>query len=131
MNRDTLYSGAVVDITDEATPALPDAAGRYISAMVVNGDHYVNAVLHERGAHRLTVADFDTPYVPVAVRSLVDPADSEDVAAVNPLQDELRVTAGSATHFAPPVYDDASLTDTRKADTRRRMELPRPPLPTQ
>jgi hypothetical protein len=40
-HRDTLYSGAVVDITDEATLALPDAAGRYISAMVVNEDDYV------------------------------------------------------------------------------------------
>jgi hypothetical protein len=27
-HRDTLYSGAVVDITDESTLALPDAAGR-------------------------------------------------------------------------------------------------------
>jgi hypothetical protein len=41
MNRDTLYSGAVVDITDQATLALPDAAGRYISTMIVNEDHYV------------------------------------------------------------------------------------------
>jgi hypothetical protein len=115
MNRDTLYSGAVVDLTDEATLTLPDAAGRYISAMVVNENHYVNAVLHEPGEHRLTVTDFDSPYVLVAVRILVDPTDSGDVAAVNALQDELRVTAGSATQFAPPVYDDASLTDTRKA----------------
>jgi hypothetical protein len=33
------------------------------------------------------VADFDTPHVLVAVRILVDPADPEDVAAVNGVQD--------------------------------------------
>src|SRR4051812_4706567 len=115
MNRDTLYSAAVVDITDGATLTLPDGAGRYISAMVVNEDHYVNAVLHDPGDHRLSVADFDTPYALVAVRILVDPAHSGDVAAVNALQDQLRVTAGSATPFAPPDYDETSLTDTRNA----------------
>ena len=46
MNRDTLYSSAVVDISEGATLTLPDTAGRYLSAMVVNRDHYVNAVLH-------------------------------------------------------------------------------------
>jgi hypothetical protein len=35
MNRDTLYSGAIVDISEGATVALPDGGDRYISLMVV------------------------------------------------------------------------------------------------
>ncbi|HEY6665710.1 MAG TPA: DUF1254 domain-containing protein [Propionibacteriaceae bacterium] len=34
MNRDTLYSTAVVDISAAATLTLPDNGGRYMSAMI-------------------------------------------------------------------------------------------------
>ncbi|MGO4601397.1 DUF1214 domain-containing protein [Terrabacter sp. 2YAF2] len=56
--------------------------------MVVNRDHYVNAVPHEPGDHELTTDRHDTDVVLVAIRTLVDPADPDDVvAAVNALQD--------------------------------------------
>ena len=90
-NRDTLYSFVIADISSGATLTIPDSGGRYLSVMVVNQDHYINRVLHEAGEHELTTAEFDTPYVLVAVRILVDPADPEDVAAVNALQDRFPV----------------------------------------
>jgi hypothetical protein len=115
MNRDTLYSPALVDISEGATITLPDAGDRYLSVMVVNQDHYINRVLHEPGEHRLTVEEFDTPWVAVAARILVDPSDEEDVAAVNALQDRLAVEAGSSKPFEVPDYDTASFDATRKA----------------
>ena len=48
-NRDTLYSGALVDISEGATLTLPDSGDRYLSVMVVNNDHYLNEVLHDAG----------------------------------------------------------------------------------
>jgi hypothetical protein len=115
MNRDTLYSAAVVDITEGATVTVPHAGGRYISVMVVNQDHYVNRILHDPGEHSLTLAEFDTPWVAVAARILVDPTDEADVAAVNALQDQLGVEAGSSRPFELPDYDRVSLDATRKA----------------
>ena len=50
MNRDTLYSLAIVDISAGATLTLPDAGSRYLSVMPVNQDHYVNRVFHEPGS---------------------------------------------------------------------------------
>jgi hypothetical protein len=44
MNRDTLYSAAIVDISAGARLSVPDAGRRYLSVMVVNQDHYVNRV---------------------------------------------------------------------------------------
>ena len=38
MNRDTLYSFAIVDISSGATVTVPDAGDRYLSVMVVNQD---------------------------------------------------------------------------------------------
>ena len=61
MNRDTLYSFVVADISSGATLTIPDAGDRYLSVMVVNQDHYINRVLHEAGEYELTTAEFDTP----------------------------------------------------------------------
>jgi hypothetical protein len=115
MNRDTLYSAAVVDISEGATLMIPDRGRRYVSVMVVNQDHYINRVFHEPGQHLLTVEEFDTPWVAVAARVLVDPANQDDVAAVNALQDRFAVESASAKPFEMPNYDTASLDATRKA----------------
>src|SRR5215472_887679 len=82
MNRDTLYSFAVVDISQGAAISLPEGGGRYLSAMVVNEDQYINRVFHDAGEHRLAVDEFDTPYVLLAVRIMVDPRDPEDLTEV-------------------------------------------------
>ena len=115
MNRDTLYSSAVVDISEGATLTLPDGGDRYVSVMVVNEDHYINRLFHEPGEHALTVEEFDTPWVGVAARILVDPRDAGDVAEVNALQDGLAVEASSSKPFEPPDYDTATLDATRSA----------------
>jgi hypothetical protein len=115
MNRDTLYSAAIVDISAGASLTIPEADGRYVSVMIVNQDHYVNAVLHDPGEHELTIEQFGTPHVLTAARVLVDPADPADVAAVNALQDQLGLKAGSARPFVQPDYDVASLDATRAA----------------
>jgi hypothetical protein len=115
MNRDTLYSFAVVDISRGATLSIPDPGGRYISVMVVNQDHYINRIFREPGEYELTVEEFDTPFVVVALRVLVDPTDSDDLAAVSELQDRFGLTAVSDNPFEPTDYDEESLTATRQA----------------
>ena len=62
--------------------------------MVVNQDHYINRVFHDaRRArpHRRGVRHAPTSCV--AARILVDPADPDDLAAVNALQDQLGLEA--------------------------------------
>lgn len=115
MNRDTLYSIAVVDLGEGATVSLPDAGGRYVSAMVVNAEHYINRVLHAPGPHELTVAEHGSRFVAVAVRIFVDPNDPADVAAVNTLQDQLLIEAGAAGSYEHAEFDETSLTATRDA----------------
>jgi hypothetical protein len=115
MNRDTLYSAAVVDISGGASVTIPEAGDRYLSVMVVSQDHYVNRIYHEPGAHVLSIEEFDTPWVGVAARVLVDPRNAEDVAAVNALQDRFAVIAASTQPFVLPDYDEESLDSTRKA----------------
>jgi hypothetical protein len=83
--------------------------------MVVNQDHYINRVLHDPGEHTLTEEEFDTPWVAVGLRVLVDPADHDDLAAVNALQDQFKVEAKSSKPYAMPDYDTETFDATRKA----------------
>lgn len=115
MNRDTLYSGALVDISQGAAVTIPDCGDRYACVMVVNQDHYVNRVLHDPGTHELTLQEHGTPWVTVLARLLVDPTDPADVAEVNALQDRLVIEAASARPFEAPDYDPESLDATRTA----------------
>ena len=113
MNRDTLYSFAIVDISAGATLTLPDAGSRYLSAMIINQDHYINRVFHDPGSYELTTAEFGSPFVAVGVRILADPGDEADVAAVNALQDEVTLTSKSSRPFPMPDYEAESFTKTR------------------
>ena len=54
MNRDTLYSFAIADISEGATVTVPESGGRYLSVMVVNQDHLIDRVFHDRGEYDLT-----------------------------------------------------------------------------
>ena len=115
MNRDTIYSAALVDISKGATLIVPDAGDRYMSIMVVNEDHYLNKVIHEPGEHEQTVEEFGTPYVALAVRTLVDPSDPADIRKANALQDQLKIKAASAEAYTHPDYDQASYKITYEA----------------
>jgi hypothetical protein len=108
MNRDTLYSGAIVDISKGATVTLPDTGDRYMSVMVVNEDHYINRIFHDAGTYDLTVDEFDTSWVAVVARIFVDPNDPADLSIVHDLQDQLVVEAGSARPYMHEVYDEES-----------------------
>ena len=105
MNRDTLYSAAVVDISEGATLSLPEVGERYMAAMIVNQDHYINKVFLGGGTYTLDMATFDTPYVIVLMRTLVDADDPSDVAAVNAIQGQMKIEAVSSKPFVLQDYD--------------------------
>jgi len=115
MNRDTLYSFAVVDVADGATLTVPDAGDRYLSVMAVSEDHHINRVFHDPGTYALTAEDLGSAYVVLAARTLVDPHDRDDLAAVASLQDQLVLDVATERTFVPPDYDTASLDRTRQA----------------
>jgi hypothetical protein len=115
MNRDTLYSSYLVDISAGATLTLPDANGRYMSVMVVNEDHYINRVYSGAGTYELTVEEHGTPFVALSARTFVDAEDRDDVATVNALQDQIVVKAASAGPYSHPDYDESSRNATRAA----------------
>lgn len=128
MNRDILYSFAVVDITKDATLLLPSAGKRYMSVMVVDEDHYVHKVFHRSGTYKLTMKEFETPHIVLVGRILVNASDEADIKAVKALQNQIVIDAASAKPHTHPAYDPESYHKTLSAlktlsrgvgDTRR------------
>jgi len=108
MNKDTLYSAAIVDTSKGATITIPKMpGGRYFSVELVDNDHYAPGVIYKSGVHKLPT---DTKYLATLVRiQLLKTDDPADVALVNKLQDQFVITAGSADPFPEPNWDKASL----------------------
>lgn len=115
-NRDTLYSAAILDLdAGPATVTLPDAGTRFMSAQVVSEDHYVAEVRYGAGAFALTKESVGTRYVLVAIRTLVDPGDAADLAAVHALQDAITVEQAQTGRFEIPKWDVGSQKKVRDA----------------
>jgi hypothetical protein len=53
MNKDTLYTVAVVDTSKGATITVPEMpAGRYFSVLLLDNDHYCPGVIYTSGTHK-------------------------------------------------------------------------------
>ena len=108
MNKDTLYSGAVVDISKGATITIPEIpAGRYASILLIDNDHFCPGVIYEPGTHKLPT---DMKYLFLAIRiQSLNPDDPADIALINKLQDQFVIKAESADAFPAPKWDAKSL----------------------
>lgn len=117
LNRDTLYSMAVVDLdAGPVTVTLPDAGKRYRSMQVINEDHYVVGNIEYRaGHHSYDRKKAGTRYILIGLRTLVDPNDPADIAQVHALQDAARLSQHSPGYFEVPNWDPVSQKKVRDA----------------
>jgi hypothetical protein len=105
MNRDTIYSSAVVDISTGASVSFPNSGDRYMSIAIVNEDNYTTAVYHGGEDIELTMKEHGTPFVALIARVLVNANDAQDLKIENDLQDEIQITASSANTYQRANYD--------------------------
>ena len=116
-NRDTLYSSATFDLdAGPVTITLPDAGKRFMTLMTIDQDHYVVEVVYDSKPHTYTREQVGTRYLLVAARTLVDPADANDVQQVHKLQDAIKVDQpGGPGRFEVPKWDSVSQKKVRDA----------------
>jgi hypothetical protein len=110
LNRDTLYSHAVFDLdAGPATITLPDAGKRFMSMIFIDEDHYVTDVVYGGGGYMFSKEQIGTRYVLTSVRTLLDPANPDDLKQVHALQDAIRVhQPGGPGRFEVPNWDPVS-----------------------
>lgn len=68
MNRDTYYSCAVMDVTEEAFITIPETE-KYVSIQIVDENHETQPMIYGPGKHKITAK---TEHVFVIVRALED-----------------------------------------------------------
>ena len=114
MNRDTIYSTAVLDLSKPVTITMPDASGRYMSLHVINQDHY-SFVVSNSGAHKLTKEKVGSRYAYLIVRTFVDAGDPNDIKAANAAQDAMMISGGGNGPLDIPNWNMTQLLEARGA----------------
>jgi len=114
MNRDTLYSAIILDLSEPATIIMPEIGGRYQSMHVINQDHYSFAKISP-GRYELTQKLVGTRYAYVIVRTFLDAGDPADVKATNAAQDAIKVEGGGSGPLDIPDWNIEQLEIARDA----------------
>ena len=114
MNRDTIYSSAVVDISAGASVSFPNSGDRYMSIAIINEENYTTAVYHNGETIELTMEEHGTPFVALIARVLVNANDPQDLKIANGLQDQIEITASSTKKYQRANYDIESRKTTRE-----------------
>jgi len=91
MNRDTLYSFAIIDASHGATVHVPKGDGRYISLHVMDHDHTTEHVYYGAGDYKIDPAKA-SHFVVLNIRTQVNPNDPADIDKAHAIQDEYKVT---------------------------------------
>ena len=113
MNRDTLYSSAVIDLKEPVTISLPETDGRYMSLQVINQDHYAYAV-SKPGKYELTREDVGSQYAYLIIRTFIDAGDKGDIAEANRLQDLVAISGDQGKSLSLPSWDQQQLLEARQ-----------------
>jgi len=116
MNRDTLYSMAIVDASEGATVTLPDTGGRYISLMYLDENHRVYDMVYEPKEHEIPA---HTPHMYALVRIGIKSGDEKDLAEIHKLQDQIKLEAKSSKPFVPVSFDKESYEKTHHGILRK------------
>jgi hypothetical protein len=116
LNRDTLYSTAVLDLdAGSATITMPDPGKRFISLQITNEDYYVRGLYYGAGTHTLTRKNVGTRYALIEIRTFVDPNDPKDMERVHALQNSIQIEQKDTGAFEIPNWDQKSRKDIQDA----------------
>jgi hypothetical protein len=115
INFDTIYSWAIVDLTEPLTLTMPETNGRYQTAWVVSEDGFYPGAFTTSGEHKITKEWIDgSRYAAVIIRTQVNVKDPTDLKKANALQDKLKLTQKDKGSWDPAnQWDKKELTTMR------------------
>jgi hypothetical protein len=113
-NQDTLYSVAIIDLSEPVTVTLPEGDGRFQSVLVISQDHY-NFAHAEPGSYELTEDEVGTRFAMLLFRTFIDAGDAGDAARAHAVQDGIVLEGGGTGPFEAPDWDLENLAAARQA----------------
>jgi hypothetical protein len=91
INFDTVYSTAIVDLTEDAVLTMPETNGRYQSAWIITDEHYNPMAFVEPGTYTLTQENVGRRYATIVMRTQANTADPADLAIASDLQEQMKL----------------------------------------
>jgi len=146
MNRDTLYSFLMLDLSSDAVVTYPENAGRFISFMCSSETHDVFPGIYKPGKYLITkdgcgctppcrsVVDgqscsaFGTAKGFILLRMLAVAGNDTDVKAANALQDRFTVEQKDVGRWDVPDWDQDQLSDVRESLLHLQATSKEPPV---
>ncbi|WP_425090927.1 DUF1214 domain-containing protein [Tropicimonas sp. S265A] len=113
-NQDTLYSSAIIDLSEPVTVTLPEGDGRFQSVLIISQDHY-NFAYAEPGSYELTEEEVGTRFAMLLFRTFIDAGDPDDAARAHAVQDGIVLEGGESGPFEAPDWDLEALAEARQA----------------
>lgn len=101
INFDTLYSSAIVDLTEDAVLTMPKTNGRYQSAWIITDEHYNPMAFVEPGTYTLTRENVGRRYAMIAIRTQANMNDPADLAIANELQEKVKLEQKDRGSYQP------------------------------
>ena len=100
-NIDTLYSIAIVNVTEGFTLEIPDTGNRFLSIQITDENHITPFHLYGGGVRKFTADQFETDYVGIGLRIGTDgtPADIAKIVDTIPLP--TRITGANDVDSLP------------------------------
>lgn len=108
MNRDTLYSMAVLDLAKPVTITLPEMGKRPVWLQIIDEDHYSFNEYTKAGSYTFTEKEVGTRYAVAIIRTFMDPDSKKDMDEAHAFQDGITLKAGSNVPFVRPNYDETA-----------------------
>ncbi|MDW3222745.1 MAG: DUF1214 domain-containing protein [Paracoccaceae bacterium] len=113
MNRDTLYSSAVFDLSEPVTITAENDDGRFQSFLIINQKNFVKGVEHAPTSFELTQERMGSRYATVLVRTLVDINNDADIKLAHAAQDSISVSQSDPGSLELTDWDKTTLDDLR------------------
>ena len=113
-NQDTLYSVALIDLSEPVNVTLPEGDGRFQSVLVISQDHF-NFAYATPGSYELTEDEVGTRFAMLLFRTFMDAGDPDDATRAHAVQDALVVEGGGTGPFEAPDWDLEALAAARQA----------------
>lgn len=134
MNRDTLYSYGVFDLTSPVKFELPVSAGLYMSFQAIDEEHFTLAFIYPHNSkttkiiftynqnitnnHDSIEVASKTRYMYIIIRILVNPYNRADLQRGHVQQNLIKLTQAGLGEFLIPNWNKASIVNLQAALTR-------------
>lgn len=105
-NFDTIYSIAILDLTEPATLVMPETNGRYQSAWMITEEHYNPYSINEAGEYEITKENTGSDYVFLAMRTAVNIKDEADMETTMDLVNQIEIMQTSTGDYNPTAEYD-------------------------